>query len=77
MICSALKSGGKPLSHHREHNRFQIRAAGHNLPTAGGQLAFGTHRQCEQVEQGVELWLLAQLPQADLVHLPQKHPQVA
>jgi hypothetical protein len=32
----------KPLSHHREHNRFQIRAAGHNLPTAGGQLAFGT-----------------------------------
>ena len=64
----------EPLSQHRQHNRVQIRAAGEDLLTAGGQLALGSQRQGEQVQQRIEIWLLAQLLQADPVHLRQKLP---
>ena len=61
----------EPLSQHRQHNRVQIRAAGEDLLTAGGQLALGSQRQGEQVQQRIEIWLLAQLLQADPVHFLQ------
>ena len=60
---------GKSLNQHRQHNRFQIRAAGEDLLAARRQLALGPHRQREQVEQGVEVGLLAKRLQADPVHL--------
>ena len=64
---------GEPLHKHRQHNRLEIRAAGEDLLRAGRQLALRPHRQGEQIEQGIEIRLLAQLLQADPVHFVQEH----
>ena len=66
---------GKLLHQHRQHNLVQIRAAGEDLLAACCQLALGPDRQGEQVEEGIEVGLLAQLLQVDPVHLLEEHLQ--
>ena len=72
MICSSVSWGNRCTSN-RKNNPLQIRAAGEDLLRAGRQLALRPHRQGEQVEQGIKIRLLAQLLQADPVHLAQEH----
>ena len=68
MTSSRLSSGNCCISTRKNH-RFQIRAAGQNLLTARGKLAFGPDRQCEQVEQGIQRHPAAQLFEVEPRHL--------
>jgi hypothetical protein len=62
--------------YHHDLRLGEIRAPGQNLLTASCQFALRPHRQGEQVEQGVEVGLLAQLFKAEPHHLLiQKHLQ--
>ena len=72
LILAVLR---KALPQHRKHNRAQIRSPGHNLAAVGRQFRLRADRQREQVEQRIEIRLLAELLEADPVHLLQHRPQ--
>ena len=62
---------GVPLHQDRKNRLSQIRAALQDLLTAQLQLRFMQNRQPEQIQQRIELVLLAELLQADPDHIIQ------
>jgi hypothetical protein len=62
---------GVPLHQHRENRLSQIRTALQDLLAAPLQLRLMQHRQPEQIQQRIELVLLAKLFEADPDHLIQ------
>ena len=59
---------GKPFHKDSENGRAQIRTLLQDPLGAGTQLSQRPYRQCEQVEQGIEIGLLTKLLQAQPHH---------